>query len=253
MIVFDGNRALMSAQFLRTNVQARGPWRRLAMHSRSRNGAFWVLTSPLERELAGPVDQLGAVELGQRIEVAELILRCRRRTEPGEHPLVVGLAAGRGDDARGGRHQLGIDRTRFGFRSVVQLAAPRLRGGVVAEHRERAGEQPAELADQVALVRRRFAEIGERRRDEQRDALLQPRERGVVEEPSQPAQADDDRLPHGVLALVGEPFEERQQVGRRQVTGDDRVPGVVDEVVALERVERARARRPSDGRAASSS
>ncbi len=69
--------------------------------------------------------------------------------------------------------------------------------------------------------------------------MLQPRERGVVEEPPEPAQADHDRLPHGVLALVGEPFEERQQVGRREVAGDDRVPRVVDEVVALERVERA--------------
>ena len=216
MIVFDGNRALTSAQFLRTNVQARAPVAAVGDAHPEEERRVLRLDLSTERELACPVDQLGAVELGQRVEVAELILRCRRRAEAGEHPLVLGLAAGRGDDARGGRHQLRIDRTRFGFRPVVQLAAPRLRGGVVAEHGERAGEQPAELADQVALVRRRIAEIGERRlRRAGATRCCNLRERVVVEEPSQPAQADHDRLPDGVLAFVGEPLEERQQVGRR--------------------------------------
>ena len=46
-IVLLGNAALASSQCWRTNVHAAAPWRRLAMHRRSRNGAFCVLTSPL--------------------------------------------------------------------------------------------------------------------------------------------------------------------------------------------------------------
>ncbi len=45
-IVLIGNFSLASSQCLRTSCQASVPCQRLAMQRLSRNGAFWVRTSP---------------------------------------------------------------------------------------------------------------------------------------------------------------------------------------------------------------
>ena len=70
-----GNAALASAQCWRTKLHAAAPWWRLAMHMRSRNGAFWVLTSPLSASSHVRSDQRLVVELGERVQVAQLVLR----------------------------------------------------------------------------------------------------------------------------------------------------------------------------------
>ena len=239
MIVFDGNRSLTSAQFLRTNVQARAPWRRLAMHVRSRNGAFWVLTSPLSanshvRSISsarrtrparrgGGADPAGSTPSGTRRASARTRPRRRSRRRRSWRPPPARDRPSRvptSDRSYRSRH-----------RAWVAASSPSTASAPVSSPRS----LPTRSVS-VSTGSPRSASAGATRRG---DALLKPRERLVVEEPSQPAQADHDRLPDGVLALVGESLEERQQVGRREAAGDDRVPRVVDEVVALERVERA--------------
>ena len=102
-----------------------------------------------------------------------------------------------------------------------------------------AGQQPAQLAAQVVLALDRLAEIGDDGRQELTDAPLERRQVVVVEQATEPAESDDDRLPHGELAFTAEALDEGQEVDGRKATGDDLVPGIVDEVVALERVEGA--------------
>ncbi len=57
----------------------------------------------------------------------------------------------------------------------------------------------------------------------------------VVEETVEPTQRDDDRLPDGVVAFVGEPFEELEHLTGFDPAGDRSRPGIVDEVVSLQR------------------
>ena len=70
-----GNRSLSVSQCSWTNAHARAPCSRLPMARASRYGAFWVRTSSVIAHGEQPVDQLGLAEVGQRVEVAQLLLR----------------------------------------------------------------------------------------------------------------------------------------------------------------------------------
>ena len=54
----------------------------------------------------------------------------------------------------------------------------------------------------------------------------------------QPSNRGGDCLPHGQLALGRESFEELEQAGSSEASGDKRCAGVVDKVVTLDRIER---------------
>ena len=97
-------------------------------------------------------DEFGVVELGQRIQVAELVLRRGGLGESGEHLLVVGAVARGGDHARGRREQFGID-VLAAPRGGEDLATTGPGRGVVPERPHRAREQPAEFAGQIRFAR----------------------------------------------------------------------------------------------------
>jgi len=63
---------------------------------------------------------------------------------------------------------------------------------------------------------------------------LERRVRIVAEQATEAAEPEHDGVPHRQLALALEALEERQVVGSGQAPSDDLLPGVVDEVVALQ-------------------
>ena len=208
------------------------------MHMRNRKGPFCVFTSSLNASSqVRRIERLG-VELGERVEVAELVLGGRRAAVPREQPLVHHVVPGGGDDGGRRRHQLGIDLAGFGLTALVQLGTAGLGGRVVALDRQGGGEQAAQLRPEVVLAGHRIAEIGDDRSQQRPHPRLQRRVVVVVDEPAEAAQPEHDGLPDGEFALAAEALDEGQVVHRGQASGDDLVPRVVDEVVALERVER---------------
>ena len=67
---------------------------------------------------------------------------------------------------------------------------------------------------------------------------LERSERVAVDETMQPTNRGGDCLPHSKLALGSESFEELEQARSSEASGYKRCAGVVDKVVALDRVER---------------
>ena len=134
--------------------------------------------------------------------------------------------------------QFRIDGGRIAARGVVPLTAARLGGHVVAEDAGGADEQAAELAGEVGVVGGRFPQSLERGDDQRPHARLERLVRVLVDDPPETAQGDDHRLPDRVVGLVAESVEELQQLHGRQPPREGGRPGVVDEVVALERAHR---------------
>ena len=107
-----------------------------------------------------------------------------------------------GDDRRRGRGQFRVDGARIAAGGVVPLATARLGADVAAEHADRADEQAAQLAREIALAVGRLAELVECRHDERPHPCLERFGRVLVDDPAEAAQRDDDRLPDRVIALV---------------------------------------------------
>ena len=148
-IVFDGKAALAASQCWRTKRHAAAPWRRLPMQRGEQERRVLRLHLAVHRQRARAQDQVLVVELGQRVEVAQLVLRRRRVAVAGEDALVVGVIARStatidvaADD------QLGVDRWsgRPGWRAYRARARAWV-VGVVAEHGQRSGRRaPRSLA-----------------------------------------------------------------------------------------------------------
>ena len=126
-----------------------------------------------ECEGDGALDLLGRGELGQRVEVAQLLLGCAGIAELGKELVVVGIGAVSGDGVGGRCDQLGVT----ALATVVRLqdcAALGERVVVVAQHGQHADQQAAQLGDEVAFSGYVHpAEVFDDRRDQRGDALLE--------------------------------------------------------------------------------
>ena len=94
---------------------------------------------------------------------------------------------------------------------------------VPTEHPDGADQQSAQLADEIAVAVGRFAELVERGQHERAHLGLERGGRLVVDDPSETAQRDHDRLPDGVVALERNPSRKRSSS-----TADSRPPSVDD-------------------------
>ena len=133
------------------------------MVARSRKGAFCVRTVGGHRELARRQHERLVVELGERVQVAQLFLGIGRREEPLAHlPVGVGVAGG-GHHRGGGGGEFGVDGGRVGAGRVEPLATACLHADVGAEHADEPDQQPAQLAGEVGFAVDGVAERSERR------------------------------------------------------------------------------------------
>src|SRR6202008_1414860 len=105
---------------------------------------------------------------------------------------------------------------------------------VIAEDPERADQVASELPIEVGVLRPGVPpEPSQRRSDEVADQIAEALARRAVQEPVEPRQAGDDRLPYRRCGL---PREARQHVEERRgggTPGDHRRPRIVDEALAL--------------------
>ena len=246
-IVLPGTRRWPRSQCWRTNstrpTAVVGGWRCTGC---SRNGAFCVFTSSVQASSHVRSDQ----RLGRRTR------RARRGGAAG--PAAWRPCGSRRAAARSRRRRRWRPRRRWPPRPARgppgrRVGSPRsmLAARATVRRRRRRARRASPTSRPRSLPRRSSSPSAGSSRARRRPGATQGVRRApgsaaygvVVEQAAEAAQAEHDRLPHGEVALAAEALDEREEVRRRQAAGDDRVPRVVDEVVALERVERRRARR----------
>ena len=184
--------------------------------------------------------------------MAELILGSGGVLVGVEQSIEVVGVPGCCDDRSGGGDELGMRRSGRRHAFLVELPATLDRRLVATQHGEGPGQQATQLSGEVALAGRRIAEVGNHRTQQASDSCLESGIVVVAEEPSETAQADEQRLPDGELTLFGEALGEAEELRSRQAAGGHRGPGVIDEVVALQGVEVRRAPLPTSAPAAPS-
>ena len=170
-IVFCGNAALASVQCWRTKRHAAAPWRRLAIAVRKQERRVLRLHLVGEAQLARAQQQRLVVELGERVQVAQLLLRSGGRAVAVEDPLEVVGVTGRRDHRRGRGGELGVD---AGHRGGWRRSSSRHAAMVASSSpstASAAASDAAQLAAQVVLAFGRLAEIGDDRAQQRGDAL----------------------------------------------------------------------------------
>ena len=244
-----GNAALAWSQCSRTNRQACSPRSRLRMQRASAYGAFCDLTSGPSRNSRVRAISVLVREVGQRVQVPELLLGCRRLLEALDVAVVLGRAAGRRDDADHGRGDRGVDGCRVPQLLLEQLGGRGLRAGVVTEHGEGPDEEPAQLAGRGRPRPRRPASRGpagagptSSRTKARNRSRGSPSSRRSHQ--PRPATSVRQTATSGSSAKPAASWQKAVAVHR---AGDDRRPGVVDERVPLDGRQLALRRRRQPG------
>ncbi len=239
-IVLRGNRSLCVGPVVADERPGGRAVTAVGDAARSRNGAFCVLH-------VGPI-------ANSHVDARAPRRRTRpARTGGGAVPAAwTPRGIGRASDGRSSASpvaattevaaddQFGIDGGRVDAGGVEPLAAALLHADVGAEHADRPTSRPRSLLVRSPSSATGVAERVERR---QRRARGRTRWKASRRSPSssrrpQPPQPDRDRLPDGVVPLGLERLE-RMRAARAPTFGRrGGRPGVVDEVVALERRQR---------------
>ena len=241
-IVLLGKRLLASSQCWRTNLHAAAPWRRLAMHERSRNGAFCVFTSPLMASSHVRSISASASNSAGRTGGAAGPAASAHRGSPSSRRSNVASSAVEATIDGGGGDELRIDRRPARPRCVGTSSAARcLRGG-----RRRPGWRGQPVRSPRSLARRSSSpstgspSSATTGAEQGPDARLEATA-GQSSSSSRPSP----RRPITIACHTAssrsppKPSTKARKSTAGQAPGDDLVPRVVDEVVALEGVERA--------------
>ena len=225
------------------------------MQRLSRNGAFCVLTSPLNarshvRWISSPVGELGRARTGS----AAAPVASPRCGTAARNVLVV--VVGRRPTATtvvaaatsSGSHAVGRPRRSRGSAPARRRRCPGLRAMPTSRPRSFAGEVvlavgrlPAEVGRAPGATSARDARAGRRRTP--RPSTSRPTPRSPTAIACHTARSRSSPNPSTNV----------EEVERAEPSGDDRVPRVVDEVVAIDRRQlRERRRRPAEPAASSS-